>query len=181
MTMRAAKTTRPCFRTSAVDAAAVVAVTEVMVVAPDLDCPRSVSSVPREPPLHHLELAETAVGRRPTEQAGVVVEKMSLREIRTSRSYLRLLAHAQRAQEDQSEGDGDREDHKCICGGHMPVLQRELPLIGLAHQNREIGAAERRHDGEDLEGEDGAQDERGLDAGPEERQGDAREALPGTG
>ena len=65
-----------------------------------------------------------------------------------------------------------------IGGRDAVILVLILPDEGLADQHREVGAADRQHDGERLERQHRAQDQRGLDRGAQQRQRDAAEALP---
>jgi len=58
------------------------------------------------------------------------------------------------------------------------VLQRHVPVVGLADQQREASAGEGLGDGEGLQPEDGPQDQRDLEARPQLGQDDVAEPLP---
>ena len=63
----------------------------------------------------------------------------------------------------------------------MLVLVDRLPRVGLGREHLGSGPGQRDHDGEDLEGEDQAEEKRDLDRGLEHGEDDVPDALQGTG
>src|SRR3569623_1560180 len=89
------------------------------------------------------------------------------RRWRQRRSYRRSLRRPEDAQEEQRAPDRDDEDDDGHRRGHAGFALVELPVVDLADQNRQRRAAERLCHGEHLDGGNGPQDQRRLQAGPQ--------------
>src|SRR5579859_3630250 len=89
------------------------------------------------------------------------------------------VARAQQAQVERREDERKDHDQQRVGRGDIRTANVVIEVIGLFGEDRELTSRQRDHDREDLEGEDGAQNKRYLEAWPEHWQSHMAEALPG--